>query len=100
MQHLVVANIAGITLIGDNLNQSIIQCSGNFGFVFLNVTDLVLWNLKFVGCGANVSGWITCYINRTSPGIFYADPTFRSTIHMIDVWNADIWAIDIYHSYI
>ena len=34
-QHLVVANIAGITLIGDNLNQSIIQCSGNFGFVCL-----------------------------------------------------------------
>ena len=91
MQHLVVANIAGITLIGDNLNQSIIQC---FGFAFLNVTDLVLWNLKFVGCGANMSGWITCYVNRTSP-----DPTFRSTSHMVDVWNADIWAIDIYHSY-
>ena len=96
-KHLLVSNTAGIHISGDSINQSVIQCSGNFGFAFVNVTNLSLWNLRFEGCGANVSRWIA---NRTSPGNSYADPTFRSTIQMIDVWNASIWSIDIYDSYI
>ena len=106
--HLVVVNTTGISLIGSASLQTVIECSGSFGLAFVNVTNLKLWNIRFVGCGANVSQFITSYVYRTSPQIGtypdgnvindYAEPTFRSTIHMVDVMNVDIWAIDIYHS--
>ena len=95
-QHLVVSDIAGITLFGDHLDQSIIHCTGKFGLAFVNVTNLKLWNLQFVDCGANLSQPI---INRTSAvSNFNPDSAFRATIFMMDVLNVEIWAIDIYYS--
>ena len=94
-QHLVVSDLVGITLLGDHLDQSIIQCTGNFGLAFVNITNLQLRNLKFENCGANLSHWI---INRTSASNFDPDSTFRATIFMMDVLNVDISAIAIFYS--
>ena len=94
-QHLVVSDLAGITLLGDYLDQSTIYCIGNFGLAFVNVTNLELWNLKFENCGTNLSHWI---INRTTASNFNIDSTFRATIFMMDVLNVDIWAIVIFYS--
>lgn len=91
-QHLVVSDLAGITLLGDHLDQSIIHCTGNFGLAFVNVTNLQLWNLKFENCGTNMSYWII------SVSKFDPDSTFRATIFMMDVLNVDIWAIVIFYS--
>ena len=92
-QHLVVSDLAGITLFGED--QSIIHCTGNFGLAFVNITNLTIWSLQFVHCGANLSHWI---INRTSGSQFHANSTFRATIFMVDVLNVDMWDIVIYYS--
>ena len=48
---VVVSDVTGLAIVG---NSTIIQCSENFGFVFLNVSNLTLQHLHFTHCGLNV----------------------------------------------
>ena len=48
---VVVSDVNGLALVGNN---TIIQCFENFGFVFLNASNLTLQHLQFTHCGLNV----------------------------------------------
>ena len=47
---VVVSDVTGLAILG---NSTIIQCFENFGFAFLNVSNLTLQRLQFTHCGLN-----------------------------------------------
>jgi len=49
---VVVSDVTVLAIVGSN--NTIIQCFENFGFMFLNVSNVTLQHLHFTYCGLNV----------------------------------------------
>ena len=52
---LVIQNVNNISLVGDNNDSTVINCEGEFGLAFINITNLTVSKFHFSKCGASMS---------------------------------------------
>ena len=52
---LVIQNVSNISLVGDNNDSTMIKCVGQFGLVFINITNLTVSKLYLSMCGSPTS---------------------------------------------
>ena len=70
-----VSNISNITVMSDN-SPATVQCIGHQiinrqGFVFHNVTNLTIFNIKFEGCGGILTNPSVQFLNGSADSYFY-----------------------------
>ena len=53
---ILVRDTSSISFLGDTFSPTVIECDGRLGFVFINVTNLTIANIRFMRCGAPVDG--------------------------------------------
>ena len=75
---LIIQNVNNISLVGDNDNSTMIKCVGEFGFVFINVTNLTLSNLFFSMCGTPIQNTL-----RGFSGLIYFSASSFTSIHLL-----------------
>ena len=69
------SNIFNITIMSDN-HPATVQCTGHQiinrqGFVFHNVTNLTIFNIKFEGCGGILTNPLVQFLNGSADSYFY-----------------------------
>ena len=52
---LVIQNVNNISLVGNNSDSTMINCVGEFGLAFINITNLTVSKFHFSKCGASMS---------------------------------------------
>ena len=76
-------------------DHSVIQCTGEFGLSFMNITNLTISNLNFHLCGAPIPkpSRPTMYITK-----FLQTVNYTTTLYFIQVSNIKIFNIEIHNS--
>ena len=97
---LVIRNVNNISLVGDNNDSTMIKCVGEFGLVFINITNLTLSKLSFSMCGAPMSSDSQLPRSLSEIFHFHTSSSFSSTIftHLLHVSNLTINNLNISHS--
>ena len=100
---LVIQNVNNISLVGDN-DSTIIKCVGEFGFVFINITNLTISKLSFSMCGAPMSNasqlGMSLFKKIIHSFTFPNNPPPSTTlsIYLLHITNLTIIDLNISHS--
>ena len=101
---LVIQNVNNISLVGDNDNSTTIKCIGQFGFAFINITNLTVSKLSFSMCGApmsNTSQLATSLLDEIMDSFtFRYNPPAPSilSIYLLHITNLTATNLEMYHS--
>ena len=99
---LVIQNVSNISLVGDNNDSTIIKCVGEFGLVFINITNLTVSKLHFSMCGApmsNASQLVTNLFNETYDPFDIISPIPSAfSIYLLHITNFTAMNFGISHS--
>ena len=103
---LVIQNVNNIFLVGDNNDSTVINCVGEFGLAFINITNLTVSKLHFSECGASMSSALqlaTNLFNGTYDPFTFLNDFFTQvpsifTIYLLHVTNLNATNLSISHS--
>jgi predicted outer membrane repeat protein len=87
-----VRDSSNISLLGDTIGSTVIDCDGRLAFTFINVTNLTIANIEFVQCGTPIDFReildLEMQTDLIPPGTKAAH--FLVNIHMLFMINASI----------
>ena len=93
---LVIQNVNNISLVGDSNDSTMIQCVGEFGLVFIKITNLTVSKLSFSMCGAPTANASQLPANLTEMLYVRTVPIF--SIYLLHITNLTVTQFGISHS--
>ena len=97
---LVIQNVNNISLVGDNDNSTMIKCTGQFGFAFINITNLNVSKLSFSMCGAPISNpsQTNLLLNEIKDSFYISQVCSTVSIYLLHITNFNATNLSICHS--
>ena len=102
---LVIQNVHDISLVGDNPDNTIIQCRRQFGLAFINITNLIISNLYFSMCSVQISRFTrkeNIYVAEFN-SIYrrynrHNDFNVPTSLYLVHIINFNVHNVDIHNT--